>query len=138
MRLRSEHGGQEFFDSAGDCPFVREVLSRVGDKWSVLLIVLLGDGTKRFSELKRTVTGISQRMLTLTLRGLERDGLVTRTVHPTVPPRVEYALTTLGRTLLKTLRELAVWASTNRAEITEARVRFDRRESQQERLRTRA
>src|SRR4051812_16189065 len=79
---------------------LREVLDRVGDKWSVLVIYLLGDGTRRFTELLRSIDGISQRMLTVTVRGLERDGLVTRTVHPVVPPRVDYALTTLGRTLL--------------------------------------
>ena len=109
------------------CPFVRDVLTRVGDKWSVLIIVTLGDGTRRFSELKRGVEGISQRMLTLTLRGLERDGLVSRSVFPTVPPRVDYALTPLGRTLLKTVTEMADWASTSREEIGRARAEFDRR-----------
>src|SRR2546421_2349465 len=89
------------------CPAVREVLNRVGDKWSVLVVELLGDGTKRFSELRRSIEGISQRMLTLTVRGLERDGLVTRTVFPTVPPRVDYQLTAMGRTLLKPIRALA-------------------------------
>ena len=111
------------------CPFVRDVLTRVGDKWSVLIIVTLGDGTRRFSELKRGVEGISQRMLTLTLRGLERDGLVTRSVFPTVPPRVDYGLTPLGRTLLKTVTEMADWASTSREEIGRARAEFDRREA---------
>lgn len=80
-----------------DCRAISSVLARVGDKWSVLIIVLLGDGPKRFNEIKRMVGGISQRMLTLTLRGLDRDGLVTRTVFPTVPPRVDYELTSLGR-----------------------------------------
>ena len=111
------------------CPFVRDVLTRVGNKWSVLIIVTLGDGTRRFSELKRGVEGISQRMLTLTLRGLERDGLVSRSVFPTVPPRVDYALTPLGRTLLKTVTEMADWASTSREEIGRARAEFDRREA---------
>ena len=106
----------------------REVLTRVGDKWSVLVIVLLGGGTKRFSELRRTIDGISQRMLTLTLRGLERDGLVTRTVIPTVPPRVEYSLSPLGGTLLKTVTALATWANDNRDTIEGARAEFDRRE----------
>ena len=78
------------------CLAIREVLNRVGDKWSVLIVGLLADGSKRFSELRRTIEGISQRMLTLTLKGLERDGLVTRTVYPTKPPRVEYQLTKLG------------------------------------------
>jgi DNA-binding HxlR family transcriptional regulator len=82
-----------------DCRAVSGVLARVGDKWSVLIIVLLGDGPRRFSEIKRMVGGISQRMLTLTLRGLERDGLLTRTIFPTIPPRVDYELTKLGRTL---------------------------------------
>jgi DNA-binding HxlR family transcriptional regulator len=106
---------------------VREVLNRVGDKWSVLVVSLLGDRSQRFSELKRTIDGISQRMLTLTLRGLERDGLVTRTVFPSVPPRVEYALTTLGQTLLEPVRALATWAMDHRLEIQSARDRFDAR-----------
>jgi len=129
LKSRSNIGGTAFFQANGACPFVRDVLTRVGDKWSVLVIVLLGDGTKRFSELKRTVDGISQRMLTLTLRGLERDGLVVRTVFPTVPPRVEYALTPLGKTLLRTVTELANWASDNSQEIERARAEFDRREA---------
>src|ERR1043165_7267589 len=89
------------------CVAVREVLNRVGDKWSVLVITLLGARPQRFNELRRSIEGISQRMLTLTVRGLERDGLVTRTLFPTIPPRVEYALTPLGRTLLKPVRALA-------------------------------
>jgi DNA-binding HxlR family transcriptional regulator len=115
-----------------DCP-AREVLNRVGDKWSVYVVSLLGDGTKRFSELLRAIDGISQRMLTLTLRGLERDGLVTRTVFPTVPPRVDYALTRLGRTLLKPIMALAAWAEENRGAIQEARDRFDAREAKRTR-----
>jgi DNA-binding HxlR family transcriptional regulator len=93
------------------CIAIREVLNRVGDKWSVLIVQLLADGPKRFSELRRAVEGISQRMLTLTLKGLERDGLVTRTVYPTLPLRVEYELTSLGRTLRKPIQSLAKWAS---------------------------
>jgi DNA-binding HxlR family transcriptional regulator len=112
-----------------NCVVVRDVLSRVGDKWSVLAIVMLGKGTKRFSELRRAIEGISQRMLTLTLRGLERDGLVTRTVFPTIPPRVEYSLTPLGRTLLQTVAALATWATRNGREIQRARLTFDERES---------
>jgi DNA-binding HxlR family transcriptional regulator len=104
---------------------VREVLARVGDKWSILLVGLLADGPKRFGELKRAIDGISQRMLTLTLRGLERDGLVTRTVFPSVPPRVDYELTPLGRTLLDSVIGLAAWASYNRVEIHQARESFD-------------
>ncbi len=107
------------------CVAVREVLNRVGDKWSVLIVQLLADGPKRFSELRRTIDGISQRMLTLTLRGLERDGLVTRTVFPTIPPRVEYELTTLGRTLRKPIQTLAKWAQDNREEIQQARNHYD-------------
>src|SRR5215475_10091782 len=82
-----------------DCKAVSGILSRVGDKWSVLIIMRLGEGPRRFNEIKRMIGGISQRMLTLTLRNLERDGLVTRTIYPTIPPRVEYGLTELGRTL---------------------------------------
>lgn len=128
MKSRGHTEGTASFENAV-CAFRREVLTRVGDKWSVLVVVLLGDGAKRFNELKRGIDGISQRMLTLTLRGLERDGLVTRTVFPTVPPRVEYALTPLGGTLLKTMSELANWADKNREVIERARAEFDRRET---------
>jgi len=107
------------------CPAVREVLHRVGDKWSVQIVALLGDGPQRFSELRRSIEGISQRMLTLTLRGLERDGLVTRTVFPEIPPRVEYELTRLGQTLLEPISGLAEWAAAYRTSIQEARERFD-------------
>jgi DNA-binding HxlR family transcriptional regulator len=113
--------------SHASCLAVCEVLNRVGDKWSVLLVSLLGDGPKRFSELRRSIEGISQRMLTLTLKGLERDGMVTRTVYPTVPPRVEYQLTTQGRTLLEPSVALAKWAEQNREKIQAARERFDAR-----------
>lgn len=109
----------------GKCLAVREVLNRVGDKWSVLVVTLLGDGPKRFSELRRTIEGISQRMLTLTLKGLERDGLITRTVYPTIPPRVEYQLTSLGRSLLSPISGLAKWAGQNREKIQEARQKYD-------------
>src|SRR5215216_7606167 len=111
--------------TAEGCATVREVLGRVGDKWSVLVIGMLGAGTHRFSELQRTIEGISQRMLTLTLRQLERDGLVWRTVYPEVPPRVEYTLTDLGCTLLQTVRSLGMWAEEHRSDIQAARVRFD-------------
>jgi DNA-binding HxlR family transcriptional regulator len=110
---------------SGDCRAVSDVLSRIGDKWTVLVVNLMGKGPKRFNEMKREVGGISQRMLTLTLRGLERDGLVTRSVYPTVPPRVEYALTDLGRSLLAPVRELGTWALSNHTRIEEARARFD-------------
>lgn len=107
------------------CPAVREVLNRVGDKWSVQIVALLGDGPMRFSELRRSIEGISQRMLTLTLRGLERDGLVTRTVFPEIPPRVNYDLTKLGKTLLEPIQGLAEWAEAYRTSIQEAREKFD-------------
>jgi DNA-binding HxlR family transcriptional regulator len=112
---------------SSDCRAVSTVLARVGDKWSVLIVALLGDGPKRFNEIKRMVGGISQRMLTLTLRGLERDGLVTRTVFPTVPPRVDYELTELGRSLWRPVEALGAWARANRAQIEAARRRFDSR-----------
>ncbi len=111
---------------ANACP-AHDVLSRVGDKWSVLVIALLDEGSKRFSELRREIPGISQRMLTLTLRGLERDGLLTRTVTPSIPPRVDYELTQLGKTLLEPVIGLATWAEKNRVRIQEARNRFDQR-----------
>jgi DNA-binding HxlR family transcriptional regulator len=107
------------------CPAVRDVLNRVGDKWSVQIVALLGDGTMRFSELRRSIEGISQRMLTLTLRGLERDGLITRTVFPEIPPRVEYELTRLGKTLLDPIQALAEWAAEHRVSIQDARAKFD-------------
>jgi DNA-binding HxlR family transcriptional regulator len=109
------------------CPAVRDVLNRVGDKWSVLAIILLSDGPKRFNELRRAIDGISQRMLTLTLRGLERDGLITRTLYASVPPRVDYELTRLGRTLLTPVHALAAWAAKHRVEIQDARERHDAR-----------
>lgn len=107
------------------CTPVREILARIGDKWSVLIIMLLGEGPRRFNELRRSVDGISQRMLTLTLRGLERDGLVDRTVYPTIPPRVEYRLTGLGRSLREPVTALGEWAHANRERIGAARQRFD-------------
>src|SRR4030081_2819496 len=108
-----------------DCRGAASVLARVGDKWSVFVIMLLGSGPRRFNEIKRMIGGISQRMLTLTLRGLERDGLVTRTVFPTIPPRVDYELTKLGRSLLPPVSGLGLWARRNRAAIQDARRRFD-------------
>jgi len=110
-----------------DCRDVASILARVGDKWSVFVIMILGDGPKRFNEIKRMIGGISQRMLTLTLRGLERDGLVTRTVFPTIPPRVDYELTELGRGLWLPVEALGRWAMEHQAEIQDARARFDRR-----------
>ncbi len=109
-------------DELAACP-VGDVFRRVGDKWSVLLVILLGHRPHRFNELRRSVEGISQRMLTRTLRGLETEGLVHREVFPTVPPSVEYSLTPLGRTLLEPLSALAVWAVDNAPAIAESRAR---------------
>ena len=109
----------------GECRAVSELLSRVGDKWTVLVVSVLADGSLRFSEIRRALGSISQRMLTLTLRGLERDGLVTRTVTPSIPPRVDYELTALGRSLIDTVNGLVDWARRNREEIDRARQRFD-------------
>ena len=104
----------------------REVLARVGDKWSVYVIDVLGaSGTLRFNELRGRVEGISQRMLTVTLRGMERDGLVTRTVYPEVPPRVEYELTPLGKTLRKLVRGLVEWSGAHLHEVDKARAAYD-------------
>jgi DNA-binding HxlR family transcriptional regulator len=108
-----------------DCRAVSEVLSRVGDKWTVLVVGELGQGPRRFNEIRRALGSISQRMLTLTLRALERDGLVTRTAFPTVPPKVEYELTRLGRSLLEPVSGLGLWARRNRKAIQDARQRFD-------------
>src|ERR1700729_401919 len=112
-----------------DCRGVASVLARVGDKWTVFVIMLLGDGPRRFNEIKRMIGGISQRMLTLTLRGLERDGLVTRTVFPTIPPRVDYELPKLGRGLWKPVEALSEWAKSHQTEIETARGKFDRRQT---------
>ena len=117
-----------------DCRGVASILARVGDKWSVFVIMLLGNGPRRFNEIKRMVGGISQRMLTLTLRGLERDGLVTRTVFPTIPPRVDYELTELGRGLWQPVEALGKWASEHQTEIKDARTRFDRRNDAADRV----
>ncbi len=110
-----------------DCRQVSQVLQRVGDKWSVLIVMLLCGGPRRFNEIKRMVGGISQRMLTLTLKGLERDGLVTRTLFPTIPPRVDYELTPLGRSLSEPVMALGSWAREHVPEIEVARRRYDGR-----------
>ncbi|MBP0618243.1 winged helix-turn-helix transcriptional regulator [Jiella mangrovi] len=114
----------------GSCRAVGGVLSRIGDKWSVLVVMLLADGPKRFNELKRTIGTVSQRMLTLTLRGLERDGLVTRTVTPSIPPRVDYELTDLGHSLCGPVRAIGGWAFDNHARIEEAQRAYDERQNQ--------
>lgn len=108
-----------------DCRVVREILDLVGDKWTLYIIASLKDGPVRFNELRRQIDGISQRMLTINLRGLERDGLVKRTLFPTIPPRVDYELTDVGRTLLAPVMALVMWASSNRGNIQDARVKFD-------------
>ncbi|GAA1968109.1 helix-turn-helix domain-containing protein [Amycolatopsis minnesotensis] len=112
-------------DAERACHQVLKVLQRIGDKWSLVLIGRLRHRTMRFGELHREITGISQRMLTLTLRQLERDGLVRRTVHATVPPKVEYALTELGVTLLEPVHALGLWAAEHRREIEDNRERYD-------------
>src|SRR5262249_23860500 len=108
-----------------DCRAVSDVLDRIGDKWRVLVVVMLGDGPKRFNELRRSISSISKRMMSLTLRGLERDGLVKRTVFATIPPRVDYELTKLGRSLLQPVGALGDWARQNHANIIYARQKFD-------------
>lgn len=109
-----------------ECRPVSEILARIGDKWSVLIVSLLGGGTLRFGELRRSVDGISQKMLTATLRSLERDGFVTRTVYPTTPPSVAYGLTDLGRELLVPVKGLADWARKNQSRVEAARAAFDK------------
>lgn len=112
-----------------DCAATREVLNRLGDRWSVVVIGVLGESSLRFGELKRRIDGISQRMLTVTVRGLERDGLLRRTAHSDAPTRVDYSLTPLGRTLLDAVTQLAEWALGHRDEIRAARDDFDKREA---------
>ena len=111
-----------------ECRRVGEVLARVGDKWTVLIIDELGEGPRRFNELRRAIKGVSQRMLTLTLKNLERDGLVSRTVTPSVPPRVDYALTDLGRSMVLPVRALGEWAAAHIPQMDAARQRYDAEE----------
>jgi DNA-binding HxlR family transcriptional regulator len=108
-----------------ECKTVSEILGRIGDKWSVQVVMSLSDGARRFSEIRRAIPDVSQRMLTLTLRGLERDGLVSRKVTPTIPPRVDYQLTALGRSLQRPVIDLGQWASKNLSRIHAARAAFD-------------
>ena len=108
-----------------ECRPVSEILARIGDKWSVLVVNLLGNGPLRFSALRKMIDGISQKMLTTTLRNLERDGFITRTVYPTIPPRVDYELTALGRELQVPVRALGLWARENIGRIPDARQKFD-------------
>ncbi|MAY63716.1 MAG: transcriptional regulator [Rhizobiales bacterium] len=111
------------FDSP--CKTVTDIISLIGDKWSVLVIKSLGDGRLRFTEIKRSIDGVSQKMLTTTLRGLERDGYISRTVYPTVPMRVEYELTDLGVDLLEPISALGQWAVDNHHRVVSARRRYD-------------
>ena len=122
------------WDTREDCQ-VRQILDRVADKWSLLVIALLENRRLRFTELRREIDGISQRMLTVTLRSLERDGLVKRTVHPVVPPKVEYELTPLGGTLHATIRSLVTWTEAHQEEIAVARAAYDVRETEAASLR---
>ena len=125
----SDEPGQPIAGLYGDCKVTGAVLARIGDKWTVFVIACLASRTMRFNELKRRIGGVSQRMLTLTLRGLERDGLVMRTVYPTVPPRVDYDLTPLGRTLVEPLRGISAWAQANLPKVSAAREAYDKSEA---------
>lgn len=118
--------GSETAPGADPCR-VRTVLNRIGDKWAIYVVDRLGSGPRRFTELNRGIDGITGRMLTVTLRGLERDGIVTRTVHASVPPRVDYQLTPLGETLLATIGRLVAWADAHIGEIEAARADYDAR-----------
>jgi len=108
-----------------ECKRFSGVLSLIGDKWTVMIVLTLTEQPRRFNEIKRTIGGISQQMLSRTLRALERDGMVSRTVHPTVPPQVEYALTDLGYSLAGPIRELGYWAGAHIAKIEDNRSAFD-------------
>lgn len=111
-----------------NCTAMSDILNRIGDKWSVMVVSTLHEGPVRFNQIRRTIGGISQRMLTRTLRNLERDGLITRTLYPEIPPRVEYELTELGRTLLPTIGALWDWAGIHHDDIVSARLQYDERE----------
>jgi DNA-binding HxlR family transcriptional regulator len=113
------------WEDYGDCRLVLEILDRIGDKWTVMVVGALSKGRMRFNAIMRVVDGVSHRMLTLTLRSLERDGLVTRTAYATIPPKVEYELTDLGRSLIEPLKAVAGWAQRNRPAIETARARFE-------------
>jgi DNA-binding HxlR family transcriptional regulator len=112
-------------DAPSDCRGVSEILSRVGDRWTMQVVVALRDQPRRFNDIKRHVSGISQQMLTRTLKTLERDGMVERTVRATTPPQVDYALTALGRSLSEQVRQLALWARAHRTAIQDSRLRYD-------------
>ena len=118
-------------DEAIVCAAMGDILNRIGDKWSVMVVGHLKTGTMRFSELRRAIDGVSQRMLTLTLRNLERDGLVTRTVYPQIPPRVEYQLTELGWTLTEPIGALWDWAAAHQDAVAQARTDYDRAQARE-------
>lgn len=125
-RTKTSPGHTDVLDiHSYDCRAISGILARIGDKWSVLIISQLGERPRRFNEIKRIIGGISQRMLTLTLRNLERDGLISRTVTPSIPPRVDYALTELGRDLLVPVKGLKDWALQHQPCIEAARAQFD-------------
>jgi DNA-binding HxlR family transcriptional regulator len=126
------YGDAHQWDTREDCE-VRQILDRIADKWSLLVIALLDRRTLRFTELRREIDGVSQRMLTVTLRQLERDGLVRRTVHAVVPPRVDYELTELGVTLHETIQALVTWTETHQNQIAAARAAYDRRVAAEQR-----
>ena len=117
--------GPENAELVTECEAVRPILARIGDKWSVMIVMALRAGPRRFNEIKRAIGSISQRMLTLSLRGMERDGLLTRRVYPTTPPRVEYELTPLGHSLRGPVEALGQWAIAHQHEIALAQNRFD-------------
>jgi DNA-binding HxlR family transcriptional regulator len=117
-----------------DCAKVSQVFARIGEKWSMLVVMLLRDGPRRFNDIKRNTGGISQQMLTRTLRGLERDGMVTRTIFPTSPPQVEYRLTQLGHSMSEPVLAFGLWVREHLAEVDAARERFDQRARSEKRL----
>jgi len=127
--METKKASLEFFDVyKSDCP-TRQVLDRIADKWTTLILGILEEGPHRFSELQRGIGGISQKMLTQTLRGLERDGLVQRTIYPEVPPHVEYSLTLLGQTLCAPIAAIQRWAETHIEEVLNAQAKYDARNS---------
>ena len=127
--MSGTHKSVRKIDTSHDnCQAVAETLDRIGDKWTVLVVGALEQGPLRYNEIRRVVDGISQRMLTLTLKGLERDGLVNRTMYPTIPPRVDYELTELGRKLMVPLQSLHDWAVKHRPAMLAARKKFVERE----------
>ncbi len=126
---RHQRAARRWQPAGGGCGTGRDILDRVGDKWSAYVLFMLRDRSRRFMDLRRSIEGISQRMLTVTLRNLERDGLISRTVYAVVPPRVDYALTPLGRTLRQTIEGLVVWVENHVGEIERARASYDSRTS---------